>query len=93
MDNCRCYIPSNQYLEFEIEDNNRHLNIYLDNEDSLKELKEKIICEFLFILQQLECGIQPDLEFLKQEQSIATTYPSIIGRKIKFNEGKYILYE
>jgi hypothetical protein len=38
-------------LEFEIEDNNRHLNIYLDNEDSLKELKEKIICEFLFILQ------------------------------------------
>ena len=34
------------------------------------ELKDKIICEYLGIIDKLECGIQTNLEFLLEEISL-----------------------
>lgn len=36
----------------------------------LGELKNKIICEYHRIIDNLECGIHPDLEFLLEEISL-----------------------
>lgn len=38
--------------------------------NNIQELKEKIICEYLEIIDKLECGIKLDLEFLLREISI-----------------------
>jgi len=38
--------------------------------NDLRELKNKIICEYLEIIDNLECGIRPDLEFLLEEISL-----------------------
>lgn len=40
------------------------------NQGTICELKQKIICDFQNILKKLECGIQPDLEFLLEEISV-----------------------
>lgn len=40
------------------------------NQGTICELKQKIICDFYNILRKLECGIQPDLEFLLEEISV-----------------------
>jgi len=39
-------------------------------EHNICELKEKIIYEYLDIINKLECGIQEDLEFLLEEISL-----------------------
>ena len=39
-------------------------------EHNLCELKQKIIQEYLQIIDKLECGIQKDLEFLLEEISL-----------------------
>lgn len=39
-------------------------------ENNLCELKQKIIQEYLQIIDKLECGIQKDLEFLLEEISL-----------------------
>ena len=44
-------------------------DIELNNQGTICELKQKIICDFQDILRKLECGIQPDLEFLLEEIS------------------------
>jgi len=38
--------------------------------NNIDELKNKIICEYLGIIDKLECGIQLDLEFLLEEISL-----------------------
>ena len=38
--------------------------------NNIEELKRKIICEYLGIIDKLECGIQLDLEFLLEEISL-----------------------
>lgn len=38
--------------------------------NNIDEFKEKIICEYLGIIDKLECGIQLDLEFLLEEISL-----------------------
>jgi hypothetical protein len=38
--------------------------------NNINELKNKIICEYLGIIDKLECGIQLDLEFLLEEISL-----------------------
>ena len=81
MKNCGC-IPIQEKFEFPIVDLdtstiiNKSLSLIDDYKpscanDSLCELKKKIISDFHGILKQLECGIQPDLEFLLQEISLA----------------------
>lgn len=68
---CGCN-PTPEPFEFPIQ-NSTSLNIpFEDDEIDLEgmcELKQKIICDFQNILKQLECGIQPDLEFLLEEIS------------------------
>lgn len=75
MNRCGCN-PVPEPFEFKIEDK-EYLNIfkspfpelypYVNN---LQELKDKIICEYLKIIDNLECGIKPDLEFLLEEISL-----------------------
>ena len=45
-------------------------DIELSNQGTICELKRKIICDFYDILKKLQCGIQPDLEFLLEEISV-----------------------
>lgn len=75
MNNCRCNSPVPQPFEFEIQD--KCLNIFKSQfselfpiSNNLSELKNKIICEYLKIIDKLECGIHPDLEFLLEEISL-----------------------
>lgn len=71
MNNCRC----NPVIEPEIQikdiicfkDNIQELFPLVNN---INELKEKIICEYLGIIDKLECGIQLDLEFILEEISL-----------------------
>ena len=67
----------NSPIEFPIE-NNDNQEVYIDNycieTNNLCELKNKIIQDFLAIVNKLECGIQPDLEFLLEEISLVYIY-------------------
>jgi hypothetical protein len=74
MNRCGCN-PNLEPFEFKI--NNKQLNSfkYLLPElfpivDNIEELKNKIICEYLKIIDNLECGIHLDLEFLLEEISL-----------------------
>lgn len=76
--NCGCNHIVQQPYEFPIFDNDSELlkdvkefdiSAQYPGTSTLCELKEKIICDFYKILDQLECGIQPDLEFLLEEIS------------------------
>jgi len=75
--NCGCIELDFRLKEFEIKDPPKenptiHLDIF-DNID-IQELKDKVICEYNRIIHQLECGIQPDLEFLLEEISLIDIY-------------------
>lgn len=71
MRNCGCN-PIQEPFEFPIIDSpsNDCISFENNNIEDLYELKCKVICEFYEILNKLECGIQPDLEFLLQEISL-----------------------
>lgn len=73
---CCCNNNLNEQVEFPIEDNNQeiYINDYYPEVNNLCELKQKIICDFSDIVNKLECGIQPDLEFLLQEISLIYIY-------------------
>lgn len=77
MKDCRCN-PIQEPFEFPIIEENNKLCIciedYYPNICNLCELKEKIICDFQSIMSKLECGIQPDLEFLLEEISMIYIY-------------------
>ena len=75
---CLCRKPNNGYFEFPIEDDiiveaNNNTNSCA-NYINTCELKNKVIREFQDILKQLQCGIQPDLEFILQEISLIYIY-------------------
>lgn len=73
---CGCNNVSTRPFEFQISENSliNHKQypdlIQIPYEDRLCELKEKAICNYTDILDQLDCGIQPDLEFLLEEISL-----------------------
>lgn len=69
---CCCNHSISSPVELPIESDNQEVLIGGNCIDAsnLDELKEKIIQDFLTIVNKLECGIQPDLEFLLQEISI-----------------------
>lgn len=77
MKNCRCN-PISEPFEFPIIDKENNTDIHIEDYYpdlcNLCELKEKIICDFQSIISKLECGIQPDLEFLLEEVSIVYIY-------------------
>lgn len=72
--NCGCgEVPSP--FEFQINDNliiiSNNTNCILPNKtDRLNCLMEKIIQDYLDIINKLECGIQPDLENILEEISL-----------------------
>ena len=72
--NCGCNNPTHHYIEFYIRghiDKTSSPSIQLPREDShIDELKDKIICEYLNIIDKLECGIQEDLRTLLEEISL-----------------------
>ena len=76
---CGCKSINNQF-EFPILDDINNVNLdliieeYYPNVNSLCELKNKVICEYKDIINKLNCGIQPDLEFLLQEISFIYIY-------------------
>ena len=77
MNRCRCN-PISEPHEYKIEEKKREIKdlkipklpelFPLVND--LQGLKNKIICEFIGIIDNLECGIRPDLEFLLEQISL-----------------------
>lgn len=79
MRRCGCKTIVQEPFEFPITDNSSNsLDIYIEDYypdiNNLCDLKQKIICDFRAIINKLECGIQPDLEFLLQEISLVYIY-------------------
>lgn len=75
MTRCGCN-PIPEPFEFKIQDSVRlnNLNGYstelFSQQNNLQELKDKIIYEYLKVIDNLECGIHTDLEFLLEEISL-----------------------
>lgn len=75
MTRCGCN-PIPEPFEFKIKDrrslNNSNISLIelFPQENNLQELKNKIIYEYLKVIDNLECGIHPDLEFLLEEISL-----------------------
>lgn len=75
MNRCGCN-PIQEPFEFPIE-NSINLDSYgiklqelFPISNNIDEFKDKIICEYIGIIDKLECGIQLDLEFLLEEISL-----------------------
>ena len=75
MTRCGCN-PVSEPFEFHIlNDPRRHFNseqipTLFPIERKLSNLKEKIICEYMEIIDKLECGVKEDLELLLEEISL-----------------------
>lgn len=74
MNRCGCN-PVPEQLEFKIK--NKQINFFKSTfpdlyplNNNIQELKDKIVQEYLKIIDNLECGIQPNLEFLLEEISL-----------------------
>lgn len=75
--NCGCSEPYFGPIMFDISDDNIQIisstqkKLLPDiSESKIWCLKEKVIKEYLDILNKLECGIQPDIENILQEISL-----------------------
>lgn len=76
--NCGCNPVSNEQFEFNISSSNSRTTFYSNlsallpkgNDSDIDNLECKTVQDYYDILNQLECGIQPDLEFLLEEISI-----------------------
>lgn len=73
MNRCGCN-PVPEPFEYTIKENSRKkingdFKELFPIEIDLDELKEKLICEFEEILDKLECGLRPDLEFILRDLS------------------------
>lgn len=68
---CGCNDVTSQPIEFIIPESeySTKLNItkhkLFEIYEDISKLKKDVICDFLCVLKQLECGIQPDLENIK----------------------------
>ena len=74
--NCLCN-PTQEPFEFPIQDNCYQVNTIIQDclpKSNLCELKKKVIFDFQDIVNKLECGIQPDLEFILEEISLIYIY-------------------
>ena len=79
--NCGCIQIDNTYKEEKIiketlDDNN--IVLPLKANDDYCRLKEKIIFEYIKVIDDLECGIKPDLEFLLEEISLIQNINNIL---------------
>lgn len=74
MNRCGCN-PISEKFEYPILDNFSDIFIAeCPKKENLCKLKQKIICEFLDIINKLKCGIQPDLESILEEISFVYIY-------------------
>ncbi len=87
LNGCGCWKPT-PYDEYEIPKVVIPINKYpglvlplSEKEPCLGELKDKIINEYLKILDQLECGIQPNLDFLLDEISVVETFHELDNKE------------
>ena len=74
MNRCGCN-PIQEPFEFPIRDidfgsNGAKIQELFPIINNIDEFKDKIICEYIGIIDKLECGIQLDLEFLLEEISL-----------------------
>lgn len=74
MNRCGCN-PIQEPFEFSIGDidfgsNGAKIQELFPIINNIDEFKDKIICEYIGIIDKLECGIQLDLEFLLEEISL-----------------------
>lgn len=76
MTNCGCSKINNEPYEFKIKDCDKPQvcsNCKLlpnETEEDWCRLMNKVICDFLKVIKQLECGIQPDIEIILEEISL-----------------------
>ena len=71
MNRCGCN-PIQEPFEYTIKENSRkkingNFKELFPIEIDVNKLKEKLICEFEEILDKLECGLHPELEFLLED--------------------------
>lgn len=75
---CGCIQPGIQFEEYQFKDKlitkGCKLDLGIPRPNLICELKEKVICDYDQILQDLECGKHPELEFILQEISLIDTY-------------------
>lgn len=68
-------IPIERKIPDDITINTNSANITLKNDrDNIECLKKQIICEYYSIINQLECGIQPDVKLILEEISYIQNY-------------------
>lgn len=80
--NCGCVQIDNTYKEEKIINQkilDREVILPPRINDDYCRLKEKIIYEYIKIIDDLECGIKPDLEFLLEEISLIYNINNILN--------------
>lgn len=83
---CRCCNPIIENFEFELSEdifvqNNQNLQIPIEPITDIDLLKDKIICEYKYIISELERGHKPDLEFILEEISAVDLENEIDNRE------------
>lgn len=77
--NCGCIQLDNKYKEENIVDKTSgSIILPLEVNDDYCRLKEKIIFDYFKIIDNLECGIRTDLEFLLEEISLIQNINTIL---------------
>lgn len=73
---CRCKTPNYKNLEFQINDDIiiQQNVTFSEIKKDYSKLKQKIICEYYEIINQMECGIYPDLSWILDEISLINSY-------------------
>lgn len=81
-----CCNPIIQVFEFDINNdifiqNNKNVHIPIKSETDIDLLKDKIICEYKSIINELEQGKLPNLNFLLEEISLVDLNREINNRE------------
>lgn len=83
---CRRCNPIIENFEFELNDDifvseNQDLKIPIEPITDIDFLKEKVICEYKYIISELEKGHKPNLEFILEEISVIDLENKIDNRE------------
>lgn len=83
---CKCCKPIIENFEFELNDdifvaNNQNIKIPIEPITDIDFLKDKIICEYKYIISELEKGHYPNLEFILEEISVVDLENEIDNRE------------
>lgn len=86
---CKCCSPVITNFEFEISNDiivsssniSSNIKIPIEPITDIDQLKEKVICEYLYIISELEKGNTPNLEFILEEISLIDLHNEIDNRE------------